>query len=274
MENLLSDRGKAIQELERGREFATQLRRLILNSSGEGDGEGTTPFAQDLADKVLTSFSNALLLLNLHSHDSQMQQHFSCLLPAKSDDSEDSCKSTSAVKERARGSYKRRRTSQTSEIDSETPIDDGHAWRKYGQKNIMNAPYPRNYFRCSHRFDQGCQATKQVQRIQEKPELYRTTYHGHHTCSRNSLNSDIILDANSPSRPSIFISFDNNLPAKQAFFSSSSSSSLPTTKTQCKEEIPSSSSEDYLLSPESSHEDPISDMLYGDLVFGPEPFDF
>ncbi|XP_028764455.1 probable WRKY transcription factor 70 [Neltuma alba] len=268
MENLPSDRKKAIQELERGRELATRLRQLVLTSGGEGDADRTTPFARDLVDKVVTSFSNTLLLLNLSSLDSQMQQYSSCLLPAKSDDSEDSCKSTSAVKER-RGSYKRRRTSQTSEIDSEAPIDDGYAWRKYGQKNIMNAAYPRNYFRCSHRFDQGCQATKQVQRIQEKPELHRTTYYGQHTCNRNSLENEIILDANSPSHPSILISFDNNLPTEQPFFSSSP---LPMTKTECKEEIPSSSSEEYLVSPESDHKDPVSDMLYSDLVF--EPFDF
>ncbi|KAI9112716.1 hypothetical protein K1719_016219 [Acacia pycnantha] len=86
MENLPSDCRKAIEELERGREFATQLLRLVLNPNGKG----TTPFARDLADEVVTSFSNTLLLLNLPSHDSQMQQYSFCVLPAKSDDSEDS----------------------------------------------------------------------------------------------------------------------------------------------------------------------------------------
>lgn len=106
------DRKRAIEELERGRELATQLRRVI-------QGDKTTPFAQDLADKVEKSFSNSLLLLNLTKlipqNDVVSQQHLtdsSCLLPAKSDDSEDSCKSTLAVhhnsnKER-RGCYKRR----------------------------------------------------------------------------------------------------------------------------------------------------------------------
>lgn len=40
----------------------------------------------------------------------------------------------------------------------------------------------RNYFRCTHKFDQGCLALKQVQQIQDDPPLVRTTYHGHHTC--------------------------------------------------------------------------------------------
>ncbi|KAI9072193.1 hypothetical protein K1719_045860 [Acacia pycnantha] len=73
MEDLSSDRSKVIEELVRGRELAAQLRRLVLNPSGEG--EGKTPSAQDLADRVMTSFSNTLLLLkNLPSHDSQMQR--------------------------------------------------------------------------------------------------------------------------------------------------------------------------------------------------------
>lgn len=40
----------------------------------------------------------------------------------------------------------------------------------------------RNYYRCTHKFDQGCKAIKHVQRIREHPPLYRTTYFGHHTC--------------------------------------------------------------------------------------------
>jgi hypothetical protein len=50
-------------------------------------------------------------------------------------------------------------------------IDDGHAWRKYGQKDILNAKYPRNYYRCTHRQDQGCWATKQVQKTDEDPPV-------------------------------------------------------------------------------------------------------
>ncbi|KAF7845230.1 vacuolar-sorting receptor 1-like [Senna tora] len=210
-----------------------------------------------------------------------LTDYSSCLVPAKSEDSEDTCKSTSAVKER-RGCYKRRKTSQTWERNSEAPIDDGHAWRKYGQKTIMNAKFPRNYFRCTHKFDQGCLATKQVQMIQEEPVLYRTTYYGHHTCNRNLLNPEIILDSASPnSDSSILLSFDNNnnsLSSKQdlPFFSSSSPSTSPS-KEYCKQEIPSSSSEDYLLTNElintlsstleSNHKDVIPDVLYDSVDF-------
>ncbi|KAG0500486.1 hypothetical protein HPP92_000558 [Vanilla planifolia] len=33
-------------------------------------------------------------------------------------------------------------------------LDDGHNWRKYGQKDILGSIFPR----CSHRHSQGCQA--------------------------------------------------------------------------------------------------------------------
>lgn len=36
-----------------------------------------------------------------------------------------------------------RRTEQTWEKESEAPIDDGHQWRKYGQKEILSAKFPR-----------------------------------------------------------------------------------------------------------------------------------
>lgn len=43
-----------------------------------------------------------------------------------------------------------RRTEQTWEKESEAPIDDGHQWRKYGQKEILNAKFPRYRYICDH----------------------------------------------------------------------------------------------------------------------------
>jgi len=36
---------------------------------------------------------------------------------------------------------------QLREMESEAPIDDGHQWRKYGQKEILNAKFPRYIYR-------------------------------------------------------------------------------------------------------------------------------
>lgn len=72
-------------------------------------------------------------------------------------------------------------------------MDDGQAWRKYGQKVILNAKFPRNYYRCTHKYDQSCQATKQVQQVEEDPPKFRTTYYGHHSCTNFLRASEIVL---------------------------------------------------------------------------------
>jgi hypothetical protein len=60
--------------------------------------------------------------------------------------------------------------------------DDGHSWRKYGQKDILGTKHPRAYYRCTHRNSQGCPATKQVQRTDDDPAAFDVVYHGDHTC--------------------------------------------------------------------------------------------
>ncbi|GJM93684.1 hypothetical protein PR202_ga10266 [Eleusine coracana subsp. coracana] len=73
---------------------------------------------------------------------------------------------------------------RVSAVQDVTPLDDGLSWRKYGQKDILNAKYPRAYFRCTHRHTQGCQASKQVQRVDGDPLLFDVVYHGNHTCAQ------------------------------------------------------------------------------------------
>ncbi|KAE9618227.1 hypothetical protein Lal_00041806 [Lupinus albus] len=176
---------KAIEELVRGRECAKQLRDMM-------NGDDRSSLNEELiVKKVLMSFTNSLFLLNKNP-TSQVNN------PTISHESQQS------NKER-RGCYKRRRTSQTWEHESETPLEDGHQWRKYGQKVILNAKYPRNYYRCSHKYDQNCQAMKQVQRVEDNPPVYKTTYYGNHSC-RNLLNPEIILDdSTSPSHSFVFL---------------------------------------------------------------------
>ncbi|XP_021760844.1 probable WRKY transcription factor 53 [Chenopodium quinoa] len=71
----------------------------------------------------------------------------------------------------------------------EGPIEDGYNWRKYGQKDILGANFPRAYYRCTHRVFQGCLATKQVQRSDDDPSFFDVTYRGKHTCSQAASSS-------------------------------------------------------------------------------------
>ncbi|XP_070038270.1 transcription factor WRKY19-like isoform X2 [Nicotiana tomentosiformis] len=60
--------------------------------------------------------------------------------------------------------------------------DDGYSWRKYGQKDILGANFPRAYYRCTHKNTQGCLAIKQVQQSDEDPLVFEVTYKGKHSC--------------------------------------------------------------------------------------------
>ncbi|XP_020576832.1 probable WRKY transcription factor 30 [Phalaenopsis equestris] len=64
----------------------------------------------------------------------------------------------------------------------EIAIEDGHSWRKYGQKDILGAKFPRCYYRCTHRHSHGCLATKHVQRSDNNTSIFNITYRGAHTC--------------------------------------------------------------------------------------------
>ncbi|KAJ0251092.1 WRKY domain-containing protein [Hirschfeldia incana] len=66
----------------------------------------------------------------------------------------------------------------------EGPHGDVFSWRKYGQKDILGAKYPRSYYRCTFRNTHNCWATKQVQRSNDNPTIFDLTYRGTHTCSQ------------------------------------------------------------------------------------------
>ncbi|KAJ4832558.1 hypothetical protein Tsubulata_000129 [Turnera subulata] len=206
--NLPSDRMKAVNELVQGREFANQLKAILNNPKGISD-DGLALFSrEDLVTKILNSFTNTLSILNrADSSSGEVSDQFPatshrCGGRKLSEDSGESSKSSTG-KDR-RGCYKRRKTAHSWTKESSTLIEDGFAWRKYGQKKILDAKYPRNYYRCTHKFDQGCQATKQVQQVEE--ELYSTTYCGHHTCKSIVKASELFLDS-ADADSTIFLSF-------------------------------------------------------------------
>ncbi|XP_050877081.1 probable WRKY transcription factor 70 isoform X1 [Lathyrus oleraceus] len=201
MTDVVSSKKKLlVKELLQGQEYATQLKFLLKNRVGLGsDGSAS---AKELVDSLLRSFSETISVMTSEACDfsvNNSEENGSLVSASWNDDmkSEDSSESKKRLlpntKDR-RGSYKRRRkihvypkllsrkTDETRTIVS-TTTGDIHSWRKYGQKEILNSQFPRSYFRCTRKHDQGCKATKQVQLIQEDPETYQITYIGFHTCN-------------------------------------------------------------------------------------------
>ncbi|XBI39053.1 hypothetical protein VPH35_123919 [Triticum aestivum] len=161
--------------LIKGREFATQLQGLLRDS----------PKAGLIMDQILHAFSRAM-------HAAKA----AAAATAATSGSERSSDVHSEVTDGASGGRKRksaaaggnrkacrRRTQQSSVVTkSVKSLDDGQAWRKYGQKEIHNSKHSRAYFRCTHKYDQLCAAQRQVQRCDDDEGMFRVTYIGVHTC--------------------------------------------------------------------------------------------
>ncbi|RVW40925.1 putative WRKY transcription factor 70 [Vitis vinifera] len=277
-EKISGDRKRAIDELLRGRSFTKQLRSVLL---GGVQQEST----QDLLAKILRSFTDTLSILNSGESDEVVSQ-----IPASGQlyspgwhgrRSEESCESGKSSTKDRRGCYKRRKNSQSWIRITPNFYDDGYAWRKYGQKVILNAKHQRSYYRCTHKHDQGCMATKQVQMTEEEPPMYKTTYHGQHTCKSMLKSSQIMVENSTARDSSILLSFEsNNQDDSNAFFSS-----FPLIKQE--EEIPNddqevtynnhtnnnnknnnSSSSDYLLSLELTTFESNLGSDHGDVLSG------
>ncbi|MED6206390.1 hypothetical protein PIB30_026335 [Stylosanthes scabra] len=247
------------QELLRGRDVANQLLQVLVHRSNNNDDEQglmlILPFAEDLVHQVLRSFTNTLLLLNTSNNNNNNHNNSNiddAIFPItvrdsssssssppscqKHEDLDMACKSF-RTKDR-RGRYKRKSTAPTWERDNPILFEDGHAWRKYGQKKTINSKFLRSYYRCSHKYEEGCPAIKHVQRIQENPPLYRTSYYGHHTCKNTLYNNDESFILEHESKSSMFLSFNNNNNNKSIITASSKAEQIssPTFRSSTKQE--------------------------------------
>ncbi|CAL9752064.1 unnamed protein product [Musa acuminata subsp. burmannicoides] len=165
------DNRLAIDKINQAHELARQLRAVLLSSSLPAGS--SAELAREILDKLMKCSASAL---------SRLQ---SCC-----------CRTCHGVGQRSREyssekrgrctpiGHKRRKTHNTWCTVTSVPYDDGHSWRKYGQKDINSAKYPRSYYRCIHRKEQGCPATKTVQQEDGDayPPQFIVAYSMQHTC--------------------------------------------------------------------------------------------
>ncbi|XP_039172790.1 WRKY transcription factor SUSIBA2-like [Eucalyptus grandis] len=223
--SLSSSRKREIQEL--CGQNPKKLRDAFDAHSQTGDDPRQPLFAGDLNLSVLGSFSSNTQSLSSGAESYEVSQVPSnaCVMSGVSKGSEsiktpvpsnacvmsgvpEGSESKTSVPRDRRGCYKRRKTSDKRIRMDHNLIDDGHQWRKYGQKAILNSEFPRNYFRCAYKINQGCLATKMVEKLQDAPVVYRTIYQSQHTCKNLILKSpSLILDSPSPGDSSILVSF-------------------------------------------------------------------
>ncbi|KAF8114721.1 hypothetical protein N665_0034s0060 [Sinapis alba] len=209
---------KVRDQLVQGHELTTKVQQLLSQHESASLG-----LVKDLVEKILGSFNDTISALDSFEPISpsalvtavEGSQNASCDNDGKLEDSGDSQKRLGPVKGK-RGCYKRKKKSETWTVES-TVIEDTFSWRKYGQKQILNTKFPRSYFRCTHKYTQGCKATKQVQKLESEPKMFSITYIGNHTCNTNEIatpksklcihhHDEIIMDSEELKSPSLMTS--------------------------------------------------------------------
>ncbi|OEL18702.1 putative WRKY transcription factor 41 [Dichanthelium oligosanthes] len=179
-------RARLVSELGRVQDLVRQLELLLHAPSDAASVElGRRLIHQIVAltDRSIGMARATDLAAHFLPAAAQQQQTLSGAPSPLSDAGSDQAFRASPKKRKATARW----TSQQARVSAagggaEGPADDGHSWRKYGQKDILGAKHPRAYYRCTHRNSQNCLATKQVQRTDDDPTLFDVVYHGEHTC--------------------------------------------------------------------------------------------
>lgn len=161
----------AVNHLTEARDGAAKLRAFLLQLDDQ-----RAPWAQLEIDGVLTKLSSAMSALDVSDAAAVGRS------PAAGSDGARLQQSGSSCGDKRKQSSSRSRSQRPSDKKITATLEDGHVWRKYGQKEIQDSPYPRSYYRCTHKSDQGCSAKRQVQLCETDPSKYVVTYYGEHTC--------------------------------------------------------------------------------------------
>ncbi|CAK8560708.1 unnamed protein product [Lathyrus sativus] len=196
-ENIKCEEIGVIGELRQGEELTKQLYGQIFSSSSSSTSSLLSSNSSSheangvLIDKILFSFEKAITMVkdnvgNLKRKNVNMiDSHCSNGSP-KSEVQDSEFKHKHVSKKRKIMPMWTEQVKVYLGTASEGSMEDGYSWRKYGQKDILGAKFPRGYYRCTHRNAQGCLATKQVQKSEEDPMIYEITYKGRHTCIQSS----------------------------------------------------------------------------------------
>ncbi|KAK8636229.1 hypothetical protein V6N13_004933 [Hibiscus sabdariffa] len=169
------EQSSLLKELTQGRELSSLLGKHLHPSA-------PPQTRQVLLHKILCSYDKALSMLNWSGFMVETKPILGSTSTAPFAYSDASHKIHSFKKRKTCSE----RSEQVRVCSLEGPLEDGYCWRKYGQKDILGSNFPRGYYRCTHRYSQGCLAAKQVQRSDEDPTIFEVKYRGRHTCNRAS----------------------------------------------------------------------------------------
>ncbi|KAI7729368.1 hypothetical protein M8C21_007780 [Ambrosia artemisiifolia] len=134
---------RLIDELIKGRDSTKKLQNLLQRRVVD-DGSVST---KDLVMNIVGSFSNSILELSSCgsgglSPAATTYVGSACSAEPTWELGEPDVKPMPAVIKNRRGCYKRRKK-EDSRVKIVDTIEDEFAWRKYGQKEVLNSKFPR-----------------------------------------------------------------------------------------------------------------------------------
>ncbi|KAG0488725.1 hypothetical protein HPP92_007332 [Vanilla planifolia] len=232
-----------INELTKVRDLVTRLASLLHADATEENNWAKSSTARVLLQQILEEISKATAALE----PAKSQKHSVAHNFSSSEIANNSPAGKRKIQGTRRSANRKREHPYAWTRVSSPTIEDGYTWRKYGQKEIYSAKHPRSYYRCTHKYDRGCIATRQVQKSEENPFVYIITYFGEHTCGETAKEMFACRDPSS-------ISFESNM--VDGFMQQIPvSSSLPLHKQESDEEVlsnvtSSDSLSDYYVPPE------------------------
>ncbi|KAM0908858.1 hypothetical protein ACQ4PT_015196 [Festuca glaucescens] len=203
--------GAALTEMAREQSLVALLRAVVLPALQLAGGDSAEVVA-DMFESILDCSTKAIAELKLIRLDRSSAKATAELELVRLDRSpgQDAVDHKRIVRKILSGDAnnarqrKRRRTLADDSVKLETPVPDydGHQWRKYGQKPINNAIYPRNYYQCTYMKEHGCRATKTVQQQEEGaaedgPAMYAVVYYGQHICKPSAGPNTAVVGAGS-----------------------------------------------------------------------------
>nr|CAB3496029.1 unnamed protein product [Digitaria exilis] len=177
----------AVNDLIEAREGAATLRIFLLQLD-----DHRAPHAVRVVDGVLDRLSSAMSALEVSGGAAVVGVQSPAAGSGSGGPRPQQSASSSGNKKKRSFSRRSQRASDTKITDT---LDDGHVWRKYGQKDIQNSTHPRSYYRCTHKSDQGCNAKRQVQSSDTDQSKYVVTYYGKHTCRDPSTIPPLVVHA-------------------------------------------------------------------------------
>ncbi|CAN6362530.1 unnamed protein product [Urochloa humidicola] len=186
------DRDSAMRELVKAYEFI-KSHQPCLQFCDEHQLSATTNLAQSLLNEALRALHLALSVMNPKPSSSGGAETSRSNMPRLFSPSS-AAGDVGGITNQQRKGKRRRSNEETSRVIlTDAPHEDGYVWRKYGEKKINGSHFTRNYFRCSYKYDTGCQATKQIQQQSSNDlPMFKVTYCSEHTCNCTTTANEYI----------------------------------------------------------------------------------